>query len=129
AALHADRAGERGGQRRRIQRRGRETRIRSCRRARSVPLSCPHHASCLRTPAERDGSCRGTRIRTSLRPATRTPDPEAPMNADLSLAGRTAIVTGAGAGLGRAEALALAAQGANVVVNDMGPAADDVVAE
>jgi len=51
------------------------------------------------------------------------------MNADLSLAGRTAIVTGAGAGLGRAEALALAAQGANVVVNDMGPAADDVVAE
>ncbi len=51
------------------------------------------------------------------------------MNADLSLAGRTAIVTGAGAGLGRAEALALAAQGARVVVNDMGPAADDVVAE
>jgi len=51
------------------------------------------------------------------------------MNADLSLAGRTAVVTGAGAGLGRAEALALAAQGANVVVNDMGPAADEVVAE
>lgn len=51
------------------------------------------------------------------------------MNADLSLAGRTAIVTGAGAGLGRAEALALAAQGANVVVNDIGSAADDVVAE
>lgn len=46
-----------------------------------------------------------------------------------SLEGRTAVVTGAGSGLGRAEALALAAQGANVVVNDMGPAADDVVAE
>ncbi|GAB2868410.1 3-oxoacyl-ACP reductase [Nocardioides pacificus] len=46
-----------------------------------------------------------------------------------NLAGRAAIVTGAGAGLGRAEALALAAQGASVVVNDMGPAADDVVAE
>ncbi|MFI0484927.1 SDR family NAD(P)-dependent oxidoreductase [Actinomadura sp. 9N215] len=51
------------------------------------------------------------------------------MNADLSLAGRTAIVTGAGAGLGRAEAVALAARGANVVVNDKGPAADDVAAE
>ena len=48
---------------------------------------------------------------------------------NLSLAGRTAVVTGAGAGLGRAEALALAARGAGVVVNDTGPGADDVVAE
>lgn len=45
------------------------------------------------------------------------------------LEGRTAVVTGAGAGLGRAEALALASAGANVVVNDMGPAAEDVAAE
>ncbi|MFI6517670.1 3-oxoacyl-ACP reductase [Spirillospora sp. NPDC050679] len=51
------------------------------------------------------------------------------MNADLTLAGRTAVVTGAGAGLGRSEALALAAQGAAVVVNDMGPAAEEVAAE
>ncbi|RSN63778.1 MULTISPECIES: 3-oxoacyl-ACP reductase [Actinomadura] len=51
------------------------------------------------------------------------------MNADLTLAGRTAVVTGAGAGLGRSEALALAGQGAAVVVNDIGPAAEDVAAE
>ena len=51
------------------------------------------------------------------------------MSEKTSLEGRTAVVTGAGAGLGRAEALALAAQGANVVVNDVGPAADEVAAE
>lgn len=51
------------------------------------------------------------------------------MSATTSLEGRTAVVTGAGSGLGRSEALALAARGADVVVNDVGPAADDVVAE
>lgn len=42
--------------------------------------------------------------------------------------GRVAIVTGAGGGLGREHALALAARGARVVVNDLS-AADRVVAE
>jgi len=54
------------------------------------------------------------------------------------LEGRTAIVTGAGRGIGRAHALELARQGARVVVNDFGVTiagekdaspADDVVAE
>jgi Dehydrogenases with different specificities (related to short-chain alcohol dehydrogenases) len=51
------------------------------------------------------------------------------MSESTSLAGRTAVVTGAGAGLGRSEALALAASGARVVVNDIGPTAEEVAAE
>jgi len=50
------------------------------------------------------------------------------MSSNISLEGKTAIVTGAGAGLGRSEALALARRGANVVVNDV-TSAEHVVAE
>jgi NAD(P)-dependent dehydrogenase (short-subunit alcohol dehydrogenase family) len=42
----------------------------------------------------------------------------------LDFSGRVAIVTGAGGGLGREHALALAARGARVVVNDLGGALD-----
>ncbi|MCZ4076624.1 3-oxoacyl-ACP reductase [Rhodococcus sp. H36-A4] len=51
------------------------------------------------------------------------------MSTALELTGRTAIVTGAGAGLGRAEAMALGAAGAAVVVNDIGDNAQSVADE
>jgi NAD(P)-dependent dehydrogenase (short-subunit alcohol dehydrogenase family) len=46
------------------------------------------------------------------------------MDTDKICAGRTVIVTGAGGGIGRAHALAFAAAGANVMVNDIGAELD-----
>jgi NAD(P)-dependent dehydrogenase (short-subunit alcohol dehydrogenase family) len=55
--------------------------------------------------------------------------PTSPKSAGVDLTGRVAIVTGAGRGLGRAHALALARAGARVVVNNRSPEAADAVAE
>jgi 3-oxoacyl-[acyl-carrier protein] reductase len=51
-------------------------------------------------------------------------------NFHVDLSGKAAIITGAGAGFGRATALALSAAGASVLINDLNPdRADDVVDE
>jgi NAD(P)-dependent dehydrogenase (short-subunit alcohol dehydrogenase family) len=44
--------------------------------------------------------------------------------ADIRFDGRAAVITGAGGGLGKTYALALAARGAQIVVNDLGGATD-----
>jgi NAD(P)-dependent dehydrogenase (short-subunit alcohol dehydrogenase family) len=49
--------------------------------------------------------------------------------AALTLDGKVAVVTGAGGGLGRAEAISLARAGARVVVNDLPGAAEAVIEE
>jgi NAD(P)-dependent dehydrogenase (short-subunit alcohol dehydrogenase family) len=46
-----------------------------------------------------------------------------------ALDGRVAIITGAGRGLGRAHALCFGEEGAKVVVNDLGPEAEEVAEE
>ncbi len=61
--------------------------------------------------------------------STYTPDVEAPSHAQQSLKDKVVIITGAASGIGRAIAMAMGQQGANVVVNYIGngDAAEEVV--
>src|ERR1700704_2829281 len=58
-------------------------------------------------------------------PRPRRPEPPGTRRIVMGLLdGKVAIVTGAGGGIGRAEALLLASEGAQIVVNDLGGARD-----
>jgi len=57
------------------------------------------------------------------------PDSRKETNMGDRLKGKVVVITGAGRGIGRAHALAFAAEGAKVVVNDLGGAADGTGAD
>jgi NAD(P)-dependent dehydrogenase (short-subunit alcohol dehydrogenase family) len=66
--------------------------------------------------------------------STESPDPRHPPGCDelkrskMKLEGKSALVTGAGSGIGRAFALGIAREGANVAVNDLNEANGEAVA-
>ncbi|EFH31711.1 3-ketoacyl-(acyl-carrier-protein) reductase, partial [Streptomyces pristinaespiralis ATCC 25486] len=82
-----------------------------------------------RTGCRSPGSTTRWRRCAAARPCVHASRSEGTVRMSLPLEGLSAIVTGAGRGLGRAEALELARLGAAVVVNDYGPPGRDGVGE
>src|SRR5262249_32034751 len=65
--------------------------------------------------------------RSTLRPAPHRGKSRAHLSEGLTMGlldGKVAVITGSGGGIGRAEALLFAGEGAKVVVNDLGGARD-----
>src|SRR5688500_1901402 len=107
------------------------------RSARPAPASWRHCSTSSSAPAD------ATACKPCARAAGRPTSPssnESEETTNMGICdGRVVVITGAGRGLGRSHALAFAAEGAKVVVNDLGGApdgtgasvgpADEVVAE
>src|SRR5262249_5351266 len=94
---------------------------RTSRRTARAASSWPTEESCLGPVTDSWPSAHRSRVKQKEWPN---------MAHGLTLAGRTAVVTGAGNCLGRGEALALAADGARLILNDLpGPAVHAVADE
>src|SRR3984885_12700736 len=98
-------------------------------RLRSRRWWCIWHPTSLRIARAASSSSTAACCRVPATDKERAEMPGLETSGAARLDGRVAIVTGAGNGLGRAEALALAAAGARVVLNDLPGDAVQAVAD